>query len=100
MDTNVCEGDSATFTCVVSIPSGAFLSEPGWNRNNAAVDMMRHTITSNLTSGTTAPVSISSTLTVSNVTEAGDDGVSYQCGIGSDISNAILNVVGKYSCHD
>ena len=95
MDTNVCEGDSATFTCVVSIPSGAFLSNPGWNRNNAAIDMMRHTITNNLTSGTTVPVSISSTLTVSNVTVF-DDGVSYVCGIGSAISSvATVNVVGK-----
>ena len=97
MDTTVCEGDSATFTCVVFIPSGV-PSNPLWGRNDVAVDMMHHTVTSNLTGGTVTPVSISSTLTVSNVTILDGDGVLYQCGIGSSIStSAMLNVVGK--CH-
>ena len=93
MDTTVCEGDSATFTCVVFIPSG-LPSSPNWGRNGVGVDMMRHTVTSNLTGGAT-PVSVSSTVTISNVTVL-DDGVSYTCGIGSGVSNgAMLNVVGK-----
>ena len=97
MNTTVCEGDSATFTCVVFIPSGLPTS-PNWGRDGAVVDMMRHVVTSNLTGGTTTPVSISSTLTVSNVTVVDDDVVSYQCGIGSESSTAaILKVVGK--CH-
>ena len=94
MNTTVCEGDSATFTCVVFIPSG-LPSSPNWGRNGAIVDMMRHSITSNLTGGATAPLSVSSTLIVSNVTLF-DDGVSYVCGIGSAISSvATVNVVGK-----
>ena len=98
MDTTVCEGDSATFSCMVFLPSGTFPSNPGWLRNGAATDMMRHTVTSNLTGGVSAPISISSTLTVSNVTVVDDNGVSYVCGSGSSIStSATLNVVGK--CH-
>ena len=96
MDTTVCEGDSATFTCVVFISSG-FPSAPQWARNGAVVDMTRHTTTTNLTGGATAPVYISGTVTVSNVTVSDDNGASYQCGIGSVISTrATLNVVGKY----
>ena len=95
MDTTVCEGDSATFTCVVFFPSGAFLSNPGWLRNGTGVDMMRHTVASNLTGGTGTPVSITGTITVSNVTVVEDDGVSYVCGIGSASSSiTTLNVVG------
>ena len=94
MDTTVCEGDSATFTCVVFISSG-IPTNPVWGRNGVAVDIIRHTVTGNLTGGTTAPIFISGTLTVSNVTIL-DDGVFYQCGIGSSVSNAAtLNVVGK-----
>ena len=99
MDTTACEGYSATFTCVVFIPSGIFPSSPGWLRNGAAVDMMRHTVTNNLT-GITTPVAISGTLTVSNVTVLDDDGLLYMCGIASNTSNATLNVVGKYIYHD
>ena len=95
MNTTVCEGDSATFTCVIFISSG-IASNPQWGRNGVAVDWMRHTITGNLTGGTIAPVSIGGTITVSNVTVVDDDGVFYQCGIGLSISNAAtLNVVGK-----
>ena len=94
VDTAVCEGDDATFTCVAFIPSGGFIISPQWQRNGTAVDMMRHTITSNVTGGTTAPVYISSTITVSNVTVLDDDGALYQCGTGLDIS---LSVVGKYN---
>ena len=94
MDTTVCEGDSATFTCVVFIPSG-LASNPIWGRNGVVVDMMRHTVTGNVTGGATTPIDISGTVTVSNVTVL-DDGVSYTCGIGSEVSNgATLNVVGK-----
>ena len=69
---------------------------PGWLRNGTTVDMMRHNVTSNLTGGASAPVYISGTVTVSNVTVL-DDGALYKCGLGSIISNsATLNVVGKY----
>ena len=96
MNTTVCQDDNAAFTCVIFIPSG-FLSAPAWGRNGFIVDAMRHTITNNLTGGATAPVYISSTVTVSNVTVLDDDGALYQCGILSAISNnATLNVVGKF----
>ena len=93
-NTTVCQDDNAVFTCVMSIPSGTPLA-PGWLRNGAAVDMICHTITSNLTGGTTAPVNISGTVTVSNVTVLDDNGILYQCGISLITSNsATLNVVG------
>ena len=95
INTTVCQGDSATLTCVVLISSG-FLSTPGWNRNGAVVvaTAMRHTITSDLMDDAAAPVNISSTVTVSNVTVLDDNGALYQCGLGSAISNsATLNVV-------
>ena len=95
VNTTVCQGDSATFTCVVFISSGV-PSPPQWVRNGAVVDMVHHTITSNLTAGATIPVNISSKVTVSNVTVSDDDGALYQCGVGSTISDsATLNVVGK-----
>ena len=96
MNTTVCQGDGAAFTCVIFISSG-IPSLPQWVRNGAVVDMVHHTITSNLTAGATTPVNISSTVTVSNVTVSDDDGALYQCGILSAISNnATLNVVGKF----
>ena len=96
MDTTVCEGGSATFTCVILISSG-FPSNPGWQRNNTSVDMTRHTVTSNLTDGATVPVYVSSAITVSNVTVLDDDGAQYQCGLGTAVTNrATLNIVGKY----
>ena len=68
---------------------------PGWLRDGDSIDVMRHTITSNLTGDSAAPAYINGTITVSNVTEL-DDGAMYQCGIGSLLSNsATLNVVGK-----
>ena len=94
MNTTVCQDNNVIFTCVVLIPYGIPVS-PTWLRNGAAVDRMRHTITSNLTGGISAPVYISGTVTVNNVTVL-DDGALYQCGILSAISNnATLNVVGK-----
>ena len=100
MDTTVCEGDNATFTCMVLIASG-LPSNPQWGRNHTLVDRMHHTITSNLTGGEIAPITISSTLTVSSVTVVDDNGMSYACGIGVTLSSvATLTVVGKYSYHD
>ena len=96
MNTTVCEGSTATFTCVVFIQSG-IPAAPSWLRNGVLVDvnnMMRHTIVDNLTANT--PVYISSTLTVSNITTS-DDGNLYLCGVSVAISNiAMLNVAGTY----
>ena len=95
MNSTVCQDDNAAFTCVIFTSFGIPLV-PLWARNGTIVDMMRHTVTSNLTDGTTAPAYISGTVTVSNVTVLDDDGALYQCGFGSIISNnAALNVVGK-----
>ena len=97
LNTTVCQHDNAVFTCVVFVPSG-IPSAPLWARNGVTVDRMRHTITSNLTGGATAPAYISGTVTVSNVTIL-DDGALYQCGIGFSTSySATLNVVGKGIC--
>ena len=96
IETTVCEGDIATFKCVVFFPSGTFPSSPGWLRNGTIVGMMRHIINSNQTGGGAAPISISSTLILSNVTVVDDNRVSYQCGSGlTSSSNATLTVVGK-----
>ena len=93
MNTTVCQDDNAAFTCVIFIPSG-IVTNPGWLRNGAFVDMIRHTITGNLTGGITAPAYISGTITVRNVTVL-DDGALYLCGIGFITSNsATLNVIG------
>ena len=93
MNTTVCQGDGAAFTCVVFLSSG-FPLTPLWARNGVIVDMIRHTVAGNLTGGATAPVYISSTVTVINVTVLDDDGALYQCGLASAISNsATLNVV-------
>ena len=104
VNATVCQDDNATFTCVIFIQSG-ILTTPGWIRNGSVVVSMRHTVTNNLTDGVTAPIYISSTVTVSNVTVL-DDEILYQCGILSFISSnsATLNVVGKcvhtsYVCH-
>ena len=95
MNSIVCEGDNATFTCVVFIPSGTPVA-PGWTRNGEPIDMMRHTLANNLTG--VAPVYVSNTVTISNVTVLDDDGALYQCGIISIMSSsATLNVVGKYT---
>ena len=94
MNTTVCQYDIAAFTCVIFIPSGAPVS-PAWLRNDVTVDMMRHTITTNLTGGATVPIFIKSFVTVSNVTVFEDDGALYQCGIQSISDSATLNVVGK-----
>ena len=94
VDSSVCQDGSATFTCVIFISSGALVI-PGWLRDGDSIDVMRHTITSNLTGDSAAPAYINGIITVSNVTVL-DDGAMYQCGIGSIISNsATLHVVGK-----
>ena len=99
VNTTVCQDDNAIFTCVMSIPSGAPVT-PAWLIDGVTVDMIRHTIVSNLTSGTATPAYISSTVTVSNVTVS-DNGVLYQCAIGPVLSNsATLNVVGKCIYYD
>ena len=100
VDTTVCQGDNAGFTCVIFIQSGGLLI-PGWLRNGTNVDMIRHTIIGNLTNVSIAPVYISSRVTVSSVTVF-DDGAQYQCDISSFITSnsASLKVVGKCICHD
>ena len=95
VNTTVCQGDNAAFTCVILIQSGALVT-PGWLRNGTNVDRMRHTITDNLTSVSITPAYISSTVTVTSVTVFGD-GALYQCGISSFITSngASLKVVGE-----
>ena len=97
----MCQDEDATFTCVFFILSGTAVA-PGWQRNGAAVDTMRHTVVSNLTAGAVGPVIISSTLTVNSVTAVDDDGALYWCDIFSTFTtnNATLTVVSKWVCLD
>ena len=94
VDITLCQGENATFTCVVFISSGTPVP-PEWFRDNITVDMIHHITISNLTEGITAPVYINSTVTVNNVGTC-EDGVQYQCGIVPLLSSsATLNVIGE-----
>ena len=95
MNTTVCEGDNATFTCVLLIPSTGVAISPVWVRNRVTVanDTINHIVVDNLT-GITVPVYVSTTLIVINVTQL-DDGTLYQCGIFHSSNSAELNVLGK-----
>ena len=101
INTTVCQGDNAGFTCVIFVQSGG-LATPAWLRNGTNVDKIRHEITDNLTnvSMAIAPAYISSRVTISSVTVF-DDGVLYQCDILSLITSnsATLKVVGEYIFH-
>ena len=93
VDTTVCEGDTATFTCVYFISVGA-IAAPGWIRDgDIAVNVMY--VTSNLTRVTTTPAYVRSTVTLRKVTLLGN-GTMYQCGLVTFLSNSsTLTVVGK-----
>ena len=112
VDTTVCQGDNATFTCAVSISSGS-IPQIGWLRNGVNVDMMHHiaTTSNNRTGNNASPAYIEGAVTVINV-RSSDDGAQYQCGIVLFLSsNATLSVAGEciyvlihitriYICHD
>ena len=95
VDTTVCQGDNAEFTCVIYVPSGGLVI-PAWLRNGTNVNKTRHTVVGNMTNNI-APAYVSSTVIVSNVTVL-DDGTQYRCDILSLITsrNALLKVVGEY----
>ena len=96
VDTTVCQGDNAGFTCVIFIQSRGLVI-PAWLRNGINVDRIRHTISDNLTNVSIAPAYISSRVAISSVTVS-DDGVQYQCDILSVFTSdsATLKVVGEY----
>ena len=99
MNTTVCQGDNATFTCVISISSGS-IPQIGWLRNGVNVDMMRHIATTrnNRTGNNASPAHIEGTVTVINV-RSSDNGVQYQCGIVLFLSSgATLSVAGECIC--
>ena len=93
-DTTVCEGDNASFTCVVFIPANSAIISPGWLRNGMNINMTLHDLMDNQTGGD-PPIYIGFTVTVSNVRQF-DDGARYQCGLFQLSNNATLNVVGKF----
>ena len=94
MDTTVCEGDNATFTCVVFIPSGIVSRSPVWIRNGSNVENdIRHIVMDNRTN--IVPEYIGSTVIVNNVTLS-DDGVLYHCAILERSNSATLNVIGRW----
>ena len=93
VDTTVCEGDTATFSCVYFISVGV-VTTPAWVRDDGITFNPIH-VTSNLTSDTTTPAYVRSTVTLRNVTLL-DNGTMYQCGVGTSLSNSsTLTVVGK-----
>ena len=92
VNTTVCQGDNATFTCVVFTPSNRAIIAPGWLRNSTNFDV--RDVENNRT-GDDTPVYISYTITVVDVTLS-DDGLLYQCDLLEPSENAKLNVVGKY----
>ena len=91
VDATVCEGDTATFTCVVFTLLGGVIIAPGWLRNgtNIVVPDVENNQTNNDT-----PVYISYTITI--IVTLSDDGLLYQCAIVERSDNAKLNVVGKF----
>ena len=94
MDTTVCQGANATFTCEVFIKSGA-ANSPTWIRNNETLNKTRHMTTISTTDKTMYPVNISTTVTVIHVTVCDDNGTKYECGVGENVSDAMLYVEGK-----
>ena len=95
VDTTVCEGQDASFTCVLEWETG-LPAETRWFKNDVDLNMTRHNIESNLRDNPSSPANISSTVTVIDVTNA-DDGALYHCGAAAATSNnAMLNVVGKW----
>ena len=96
-DTTTCQGDNATFTCVVFQRTGGAIS-PSWSRNGEPVNMSRHTVDSNATFGAITPLYIGSTVTVYDVTVF-DNAALYRCDLAGFLSsnNATLNVVGKHT---
>ena len=96
VDTTVCQGDDAMFTCVVFIPSGAIISKATWVRDMQDVNnTMRYIITDNQTDETT-PVYIENTLTVTNVMARADNGSIYKCCAFLECSNnSTLRVESK-----
>ena len=85
MNTTVCTGSAATFTCVIAFATG-IAPDPQWFRNDVVVtNSAVHTIISNHSAGLLGPVYISSRVTVCDITTA-DDGAQYQC-VASIFSN-------------
>ena len=97
MNTTVCAGSTATFTCVIFFQTGVPVN-PRWFRNDdSIVNSTRYTIISNFTDSLRNPVHIGSTITVSNITTA-DDGTQYRCSAVILSNNATLNVTGNMGC--
>ena len=94
----VCEGGTATFTCIVMFPNGSFLEPANWvtNGRNALVDN-RHTATNDI-NGRSAPADVINVLTITNV-RISDNGADYICTqslVNPILSNtSFLRVVGK-----
>ena len=96
MNTTVCQGNNATFTCVIFISSGS-IPQIGWLRNGVNVDIIRHiaTTSNNRTGNNASPAYIEGAVTVINV-RSSDNGVQYQCGVVLFLSsNATLSVAGE-----
>ena len=96
----VCEGGTATFTCIVMFPNGSDLEPVNWvtngGRTNALIDS-RHTATNDI-NGHSAPADVINMLTITNV-GADDNGADYSCTQGFfdpvRSNTSLLTVVGK-----
>ena len=96
VDTTVCEGDNATFSCVSFTPLNGSITPVLWIRNDEhANTRIPIADTENNRTGNDTPVYIGYTITVIAVTLS-DDGAIYQCEILTRSEEAKLNVVGKY----
>ena len=97
----VCEGGTATFTCIVMFPNGSDLEIANWGTDggrNALTDN-RHTATNDI-NGRSAPADVINVLTLTNV-GISDNGADYACiqGLIDPIlsNTSFLTVVGKYT---
>ena len=97
-NTSVCEGQDASFTCMISLKLGV-PRHPSWVTNMTTIynNSTHHDISAsdNSSGSNPQPLWIDSTLTVINVTDA-DNGAKYLCSIFNHCSNpATLNVESK-----
>ena len=96
----VCEGGTATFTCIVMFPNGSYLEPANWATNGGRTNVLldnRHTATNDI-NGRSAPADVINVVTITNV-GAGDNGADYGCAQGVfdpvQSNTSLLTVVGK-----
>ena len=99
---SMCEGGTATFTCVVMWSDGLTPSPATWATNNGLNDVSGdpgHVITNDY-DGRPAPTIVTTILTVTNVNSS-NNGSDYVCGQGVSVRSAtvFLTVLGELLWH-